>query len=150
MRLPEPLHVAAAHQRNVLQDVAVDHRHRARARLVLDRANGVQQVRRREAVERQVHVRKVAAANGELAAQVVAGRHARQHLDRPQRIVGKDAAQVLDVGAAQYLLGRGAGIGGPETFGADGDGFRVTGPAGRGIVASTARPRTVTGRSATE
>ena len=42
----------------------------------------------------------------ELAAEVVAGRDARQHLDGAHRIVGEQVAQVLDVGAAERLLRR--------------------------------------------
>ncbi len=56
---------------------------------------------------RQVHVREAAAADGELAAEIVAGRDARQHLDGAERIVGEHAAEILDVGASQDLL-RGA------------------------------------------
>ncbi len=90
----------------------------------------MQQVRRREPIERQVHVGEVTAANGELAAQIVSGRNTRQHLHRSQRIVGKDAPQILNVGAAQYLLRRSAWIGGPEPLGADRNGLRVTSSAG--------------------
>ena len=130
--IPRPLHVAAAHERDVLQDVAVDHRDRARARLVLDGADGVQQVGRGEAVERQVHVREIAAADGELAAQVVAGRHAGQDLHGSQRIVGEDAAEVLDIGAPEHLLGRRARVGRTEPIGADGHGLGIAGAAGQG------------------
>ena len=131
VRFPDPLHVAAADERHILQDVAVDHRDRAGARLILDRADGVQQVRRRETVERQVHVREIAAANGELAAQVVAGRDAGQHLNGPQRIVGKNATQVLDVGAPEHLLGGCPGVRLAEAVGADGHRLRVACPAGQ-------------------
>ena len=130
--VPRTLQVAAAHERDVLQDVAVDHRDRARARLVLDGADGVQQVRRREAVERQVHVREVAAADGELAAQVVAGGDAGQDLNGSQGIVGEDATEVLDVGAPEHLLGRRARVGRPEPIGADRHGLGITRAAGQG------------------
>ena len=76
-------------------------------------------------------MREVAAADGELAAQVVAGGHAWQHLNGSQWIVGKDAAQVLDVGAPEHLLGGRPGIRLPEPIGADGDGLRVARPAGK-------------------
>ena len=62
-------------------------------------------------------MREAAAADAELAAQIVAGGDAGQHLHRAQRIVGQHAAQVLDVGAAEDLLRRRARIGGAEPIG---------------------------------
>ena len=70
-----------------------------------------------------MHVREVAAANGELAAQVVAGRNARQHLHGAKGIVGEDTAQVLDVGAAEDLLRGRPRIGHAEPIGTHRHGF---------------------------
>ena len=127
-----PLDVPAADERHVLEDVAVDHGDRTRARLVFDRANSMEQVRRREPVEREVHVGEVAAAHRKLAAQIVTRRHARQDLNCPQRIVCEDAAQILDVGAAEHLLGRRSRVGVPKSFGADGHGLRIARASGQG------------------
>ena len=105
------LRVAAVQQRHVLENVAVDHRDRPRRGPVFDGADGVQQKRRGEAVDRHVHMGEIAAAHAELAAEIVAGRDPRQHLDGAQRVVGQHAAQILDVGAAEHLLRRDAGFG---------------------------------------
>ena len=63
--------------------------------------------------------------------QVVAGGDPRQRLHRPEGIVGKDAAQVLNVGAAEHLLRRRPRVGSPEPFGADRDLLGVDGAAGQ-------------------
>ena len=62
--------------------------------------------RRGKAVDGEIQVGEVAAADAELAAEIVAGCHARQHLHGPQRIVGQHAAQILELGAAEDLLSR--------------------------------------------
>ena len=67
-----------------------------------------------ETVDREVHVPEVAAADAELAAEVVARRHARQDLDGAKRVVREDAAQVLQFGAAQGLLHGGSRLGGAK------------------------------------
>ena len=76
------LRITAVEKRDVLQHVAVDHRDRAGRPAVLDAANRVEEVRRGEAVHGERQVAEVAAADGELAAEVVPGRDTRQDLHR--------------------------------------------------------------------
>ena len=77
-------------------------------------------------------MREIAAADGELAAQIVAGRHAGQNLHGSQRIVGENATKVLDVGAPEHLLGGRARVGRTEPIGADGHGLGIARAAGQG------------------
>ncbi len=95
-----PLGVRARRQRDFLEHVAVDHRDRA---AVLDALHGVHEERRRNALEREVHVANGKAADAELAAQVVAGRDPRQHVNGAHRIVGDHAAKLLQLVAAEHL-----------------------------------------------
>jgi hypothetical protein len=104
------LGITAVEERHIVQHVAVDHRDRAGGPAVLDAAHGVQEVRRGEAVHREGQVAEITPADRELAAEVVSGGHAGQDLHGPERIVGEDAAEVLELGAAQHM-GRGHGIG---------------------------------------
>ena len=68
--------------------------------------HGVQQERRGDALEREVHLPHAGAADRELAAEIVAGGDRRQHLHGPQRVVREDAAQLLQLASADRLLGR--------------------------------------------
>ena len=70
----------------------------------------MQEERRGNALERELHVLDVVAAHRELAAQVVAGRDARHDLDRPQRIVGDQAPELLQVLAGERLFGGDIGL----------------------------------------
>ncbi len=97
----EPLGVAPCQQRDALEDVAVDHRQRA---AVLDVADRVHEQRARHAVQRHADVPEIAAANGEIAAEVVAARYARERLHGSHRVVGEQATQVLELGAADDNL----------------------------------------------
>ena len=54
--------------------------------------------------EREIHVAHRQAAHAELAAQVVAGGDAGQHMDGAHRIVRDDAAKLLQFVAAKHLL----------------------------------------------
>jgi hypothetical protein len=116
------LRVRPVQQRDPVEDVAVQHRDGA---AVLHVLNGVKQERRRHAVEREVHPRERASADRELAAEVVARGHAREHLDCSHRIVGQQVAQVLDVGASQRHLGGYRFFLLPEALAGNGDRFRV-------------------------
>ncbi len=78
-----------------------------------------------EALDREVHVPEVAAADAELASEVVAGRHPRQHLDGPERIVCQDSPQDLHFGAPQGLLGGRARFCRAERGRGHGDGLRI-------------------------
>ena len=97
------LRVRPIQQRDAVEDVAVDHRNRP---AILDLLDRVQEERRGHAVDGEPDAAERTAADRELAAEVVAGAHARQHVDRPHRIVRHQAAQVLDVGAAEHQLRR--------------------------------------------
>src|SRR5262249_4879317 len=95
------LRIRPVEQRDAVEDVAVDHRDRSS---VLHLLYGVQEKGRRNAVERGIHAIEAAAANGELAAKIVAGRDPRQHLDRAHGIISEEAPEVLNLGAAERLL----------------------------------------------
>lgn len=65
--------------------------------------HGMDEQRRGDAFEREVHVADRQAADAELTAQVVAGGDARQHMNGAHRIVRDDAAQLLKLVASQHL-----------------------------------------------
>jgi len=83
---------------------ALRFRNGSAARALLDRTDHVHHERRREPIDSEVHVREVAAADAELALEVVAGRDPREHLHRAQGVVGQDAAKVLKLRARKGLL----------------------------------------------
>ncbi len=101
--IPVTLGVGPVEQRDFLEDIAVDHRNRP---AVVHLLNGVQQERRGDAFEREVHLPHAGAADRELAAEIVAGGDRRQHLHRPKRVVRQDAAQLLQLASADRVLGR--------------------------------------------
>ena len=108
------LRIRSGRQRDFLEHIAVHHRDRAR---VLHALHGVHEQRRRDAFEREVHVANGQAAHAELAAKIVAGRNARQHVDSAHRIVGDDAAQLLKLVAAEHLLTAGGSLSAPAAVG---------------------------------
>ena len=91
-----PLRVRAVQQRDLVEDVAVQHRHRS---AVVHLLHGVQQERRGNAFEGEGHAIDAGAADRELAAEVIAGGHRRQRLDGSERIVGQRAAQLQQLAA---------------------------------------------------
>ena len=90
----------------------------------MDLLNRVQQKRRRDAFEREVHLLEAGAANRELAPEVAGRCHARERLDRPQEVV-HEAAQLLKDRAAQRAFGRNRGILSHRRRADHGDGFFV-------------------------
>ena len=88
-------------QRRTAQHVRVDHCDRARVRFTAYR---VQEQRRRSAVDHDAGLTERGSTDGEIRAQVVARRHAGQRLHRSQRVVGDDAAQILQRGRSQHAL----------------------------------------------
>ena len=101
--IPVTLGVGPVQQRDFLEDIAVDHRNRS---AVVHLLHGVQQERRGDALEREVHLPHAGAADRELAAEIVAGGDRRQHLHGAKRVVRQDAAQLLQLASADRLLGR--------------------------------------------
>ena len=97
------LRIRACRERDLVQHVAVDHRDGAG---VLDALHRVDEQGSRDAFEREVHVADGQSAHAELAAQVVARRHAGQDVDSAHRIVRDDAAQLLQLVAAENLFRR--------------------------------------------
>jgi hypothetical protein len=55
----------------------------------------------RDAVDHEIDMPKRAPAHGKLAPELVDGRHARERLNRPQRVVGEAAVQPLDLTAVE-------------------------------------------------
>ena len=108
----------AGQQRRRFEDVAVDQRQRAG---VLHAADGVEQQRAVDAVDRNADVGGPEPAHRELGAEVVAGGDAGQHLHGAKRIVGDEPAQRQDLAAAQHRLARHAGLRFTKTAGADRD-----------------------------
>ena len=118
----EALRVAAVVQRHRVEDVAVDH---ADGPAVLDALHAVAEKPARHAVDGQSDAAEVAAAHRELRVEIVGGGDARQDVHRAHRVVEHQAAQVLQVGAAQHLLGGHGGLALPEQIAGDFDAFGV-------------------------
>src|SRR5262245_22598279 len=66
----------------------------------------MQQKRRGNTVQRERDPAKGTPPHGELAAEVVAGADAREYVDGAHRIVRHQTSEILDVSAAEHLLGR--------------------------------------------
>ena len=84
----------------------------------------MQQKRRRDALEGEIHLLNAGAADREFAAEIVAGGDARQRLNRAHRIV-RHAAELLKLGAAELLLGRHCRIVARRGAADDGDRFGI-------------------------
>ena len=104
-----PLRIGPAQQRHFVEHVAVHHGDGSGLANLL---NGVHEKGGRDAFEREIHLVDAGPAHRELAAEVVAGRDAGQHLDGAHRIVGDHAAQLLQIAAPECLL---RGDGGLQT-----------------------------------
>ena len=121
------LRIRPAAERRLIDDVAVEDRHGAVG--ILGPACRMHQPSHRHAVDRLADVPEVAAADGEFAAEVVAGRHPRQRLNRAIGIVGEDAAQIPQLRARQRLTGRRGRVPRAKTVGDDRDLLHVTADA---------------------
>src|SRR5213079_932561 len=92
----DALRIRAARQHDIVEDVGVHQRHRPG---IVDALHRAHEKGRGYAFKREVHMVDGVAANGELAAEVVARRDARQHLNRSKWVAGNDAAKLLQLAA---------------------------------------------------